>query len=68
MSNEALQSREELAHLLGVTVRTVDELVRDGMPSIRVRRRRMFDYSDVMQWLRDRNERSKPPERQGGAL
>jgi excisionase family DNA binding protein len=54
--NEPYISREELAELMGVSVRTITNLVREGMPSktfgLRVRR---FRASTALAWANARN-------------
>ena len=54
---EPYVDRRQLAELIGVSVWTVDRLVKAGMPSetfgLRVRR---FRASTALAWLRDRQE------------
>jgi excisionase family DNA binding protein len=54
-TSEPFLTRSELADRLGLSVDTVDRLVKQGMPSetwgIRARR---FQYSAVTRWLRSR--------------
>lgn len=47
--------RQELADLMGVSVDTVDRLVRAGMPSVKwTARTRRFKPSVALQWARSR--------------
>ncbi len=49
-------SRDELAGLMGVSVTTVDRLVKEGMPSVTWgRRTRRFRASVALQWARERD-------------
>lgn len=53
-------SRQEVADHLGVSVDTVDRLVRDGCPSAKLdpespRAHRRFRLSEVDEWLAGRN-------------
>lgn len=56
---ERYVDRRELATLMGVNVRTVDRMVRDGMPSeswgLRARR---FRPSLALAWARTRGQRA----------
>lgn len=53
---ERYVSRRELAELMGVSERTVDRLVADGMPSETWgRRTRRFRPSVAIAWARSRN-------------
>lgn len=48
--------RAELAQLMGVSTKTVDRLVAQGMPSVTWgKRTRRFRASIAMQWARSRN-------------
>lgn len=52
--------RDELAEIMGVSVATIDRLVRDGMPSeIWGMRARRFLPSKAMEWARERSQRLK---------
>ena len=57
-------NRHELAAQLGVSWRTIcryeDE--RDGLPSLRIGRRKMYNLESVRAWL-ERRERSRNPTR-----
>jgi phage terminase Nu1 subunit (DNA packaging protein) len=57
---ERYVDRRELATLMGVNVRTIDRMVRDGMPSeswgLRARR---FQPSLALAWARTRGHRAK---------
>jgi phage terminase Nu1 subunit (DNA packaging protein) len=53
---EPYVTRAELASLMGVSVRTVDRLVCDGMPSVCWgRRTRRFKASIALQWAKSRD-------------
>lgn len=50
-------NRQELATLMGVSVRTVDRLTREGMPSVRWGRRiRRYKASTALGWAKARDE------------
>lgn len=50
---EAYVTRGQLAALMGVSVDTIDRLVRDGMPSVTWgRRTRRFHASTAIAWAR----------------
>lgn len=52
---EVYVSRIELARLMGVSLRTIDTLVAEGMPSVTWGKRvRKFKASVAMQWARER--------------
>lgn len=51
---ERYVTRAELADLMGVSVTTIDRMVRQGMPSVTWgRRTRRFRPSIAMQWARE---------------
>lgn len=53
---ERYVSRQELAGLMGVSVKTVDRLVAAGMPSVTWgRRTRRFRPSVALQWAREQH-------------
>lgn len=43
-----------MAERLSVSPRTLQTLIREGMPSVRVRGRRLFAPGDVLAWVRER--------------
>lgn len=45
----------ELQERLRIGRDAVRELVRSGMPVIRIGQRRRFDWGDVVRWLREHN-------------
>lgn len=47
-----LISRSEMASRLDITTKTLDKLVRDGLPSYRVGKQLKFDDAEVREWLR----------------
>lgn len=57
-------NRHELAALLGVSWRTVYryEEERDGLPSVMIGRRKMYNLDSVKEWL-GRRERGRNPSR-----
>lgn len=46
-----LMTKTELARALRVTTRTIDRHVHDGLPFVRVGRRRRFDHAAVLAWM-----------------
>jgi phage terminase Nu1 subunit (DNA packaging protein) len=52
---DRLHTAAELAALLRCSERTVARLVIDGMPSILVRGRRVYDAADCLRWMRERD-------------
>lgn len=44
--------KKEIAAFCGVSVPTVDRLLREGMPSRKIKSRRVFNKVEVDQWLR----------------
>jgi phage terminase Nu1 subunit (DNA packaging protein) len=55
---ERYVSRRELAELMGVSVRTIDQFVTDGMPSETWGiRSRVFQPSRALAWARTRGSR-----------
>lgn len=53
-TGEPWVSRKELAEHLGVCLKTVDNLVRAGMPSLKLGKSRRFRVSAVEGWLEHR--------------
>ncbi|HEY0428708.1 MAG TPA: helix-turn-helix domain-containing protein [Pyrinomonadaceae bacterium] len=49
-----LLNKTELARRLGVSVRTVNNLQNDGLPSVKLRKRVLFDYEKVLTWTEER--------------
>lgn len=49
-----LLNRKEIAELLGVSVRTIGNLISEGLPTAPVGRRIQFKYEDVLNWLEDK--------------
>lgn len=56
MSIEACWTKKDVAKFLGVTVRTVENLMaRKSLPHYRLSRRKvLFRQQDVVQWMEDR--------------
>lgn len=50
----ALLDRAALAHELSISTPTLDRLIADGLPSVRVGCMRRFALADVLSWLRGR--------------
>ena len=51
---KGLYNRKEIAELLGVSVRTIGNLISDGLPTVSIGERRIqFKYEDVLNWLKD---------------
>jgi phage terminase Nu1 subunit (DNA packaging protein) len=46
-----LVDRREAARLLGVSPGTIDNLRRDGLPSIKLNARRLFDVADLRSYI-----------------
>jgi len=55
-----LISRSEMALRLDITTKTLDKLVRDGLPSYRVGKQLKFDDAEVREWLRKGSGDAKP--------
>lgn len=54
-SKNGLYNRKEIAELLGVSVRTIGNLISEGLPTVPVGERRIqFKYEDVLNWLEDK--------------
>lgn len=49
---EDILTKEDLAKLLKVTVRTIDRLRKEGLPFLKVGNQIRFDKSDVINWLK----------------
>lgn len=49
-----LLDRKELAERLNVSVRTIGELLKEDLPSVRIKTRVQFDYEEVLTWLKSR--------------
>lgn len=53
MKENGLKSKHEMAKILSVSPRTLDNLLKDGsVPSIRIRNRRVFDPAEVIDALK----------------
>ncbi len=51
-----LLTRKEMARELRVSQPTLDAQVRDGMPHIKIGKQYLFDYTDVITWLKSRSQ------------
>ena len=49
-------TKKELAKLLHLSVATIDRLMTQGMPKMKIGKAVRFDYGEVTEWLRERNE------------
>lgn len=58
---DRLHTGAELAALLRCSERTVARLVIDGMPSILVRGRRVYDAAECLRWMRERDAAAPCP-------
>ncbi|MGI8555851.1 MAG: helix-turn-helix transcriptional regulator [Pyrinomonadaceae bacterium] len=48
-----LLNKRELAARLGVSVRSLDNLISDGLKPVRIGKRVLFDYEKVLLWIED---------------
>jgi hypothetical protein len=51
----ALLDRKSVARELGVSIATIDRLVREGMPHVRVGDCKRFELDRVLDWIRRRS-------------
>lgn len=61
-SEKRFMNRKQIADRLGVSVRTVSELINEGLPTVPLGKRRIqFDCEEVLTWAKDRRikERGK---------
>ena len=56
MEKEIL-TKEELAEMLKIGVRTVDRLRREGLPSFKVGNQVRFDRDEVLKWLKENSKK-----------
>lgn len=49
-----LLNKQQLAKYLGVSVRSIEYRMRDGLPYIAVGHCKRFDRTEVVEWLRQR--------------
>jgi len=52
-------TRQELADYLKVHVRTIDNKVKDGMPSVKFGKSVRFELDDVLKWIKEQSEKEK---------
>jgi predicted DNA-binding transcriptional regulator AlpA len=52
-----LVDRKRLAELLGISQRSISDLLNEGLPCIRLNRSVRFDYERVLAWCEKRNEK-----------
>ena len=58
MESEIL-TKDELAKMLKVTIRTLDRLRSEGLPSIKVGNQVRFIEKDVLEWLKSQRKSRK---------
>lgn len=58
LDSRCLFTKAQLAERLVVSTRTVDRLIKKGLPAIRVGSVHRFDWSDVTRWLKHEKQRS----------
>lgn len=59
-SQDSFLTRKQVAELLNVSVRTVDNMRSDGLPVAKIRGRSVrFDRKDVLEWPAARNVKSR---------
>lgn len=49
-----LLTKSKLAERLGISTRTISELMTEGLPCVRFGKRVQFDYDDVLSWAKGR--------------
>jgi excisionase family DNA binding protein len=54
---EDVMTKEQLAEYLKISVKTVDRLRKEGMPSFKVLNMVRFSASDVLEWLKARDKK-----------
>lgn len=53
-----LLNKKEIAERLGVSVRTISDLQNEGLPIVRLRKRILFDYKEVLIWAKEKDLKS----------
>lgn len=56
MDNEIL-TKEELANFLKIGIRTVDRMMKEGLPYLKVRGSIRFERRKVLQWLEENEQK-----------
>jgi excisionase family DNA binding protein len=54
-----LLNKKEIAERLGVSVRTVSDLQTEGLPTVKLGKRVLFDYQDVLVWAKGKEIKSR---------
>jgi hypothetical protein len=58
--SERFATKRDIASMLSVSTRTLDNLLRKGLPHIALSRRKLlFDPAEVKNWIRERYSRSR---------
>lgn len=55
MADEFL-TKEQLSQLLQITVRTIDRLREEGLPSLKIGKSVRFDKKEVLDWIKSREK------------
>ncbi len=50
-----LLNKKEIAERLNVSVRTISELQNEGLPIVKLRKRILFDYNQVLLWAKEKD-------------
>ena len=54
-----LLNKKQLAERLGVSVRTISELQNEGLPVVKLGKRVLFDYHEVLTWAKEKKVKSR---------
>ena len=54
-----LLSKKEVAERLGVSVRMVSDLQTDGLPIVKLGKRVLFDYHEVLTWAKEKEIKNR---------
>jgi len=52
IGGDKMLNRKGVSELLKVHINTVDKFVKDGMPSYKIGKKRMFDENEVIDWVK----------------
>lgn len=55
--DRGLINKTQLSERLGISTRTISDLMTDGLPFVKFGKRVQFDYADVLTWAKQRNAR-----------
>jgi excisionase family DNA binding protein len=62
-------SFNEVMEFLGMSRQKVYNLLAEGMPSYKLKGRRLFDRDELIEWVKShRNDKEKKPRKKGGEL